>query len=217
MTSSHDWAILLAGDLHVSSRLRRQVAQARIIAADAGIRHAAALGREPQVWIGDFDSAPSGTKERYRHIPRLDFPADKDATDGELAIAEARRRGARRIFLLGAFGGCAAHSLAHMTQLAALASDGLAVMASSGTEEAWGLSAGHHVLDIPQGARFSLIGFSDLEGLDLEGAKWPLRAATIPLGSTHGLSNVAIAPAVSIRLMSGTGVVILSLPERNDA
>ncbi|MBC8036451.1 MAG: thiamine diphosphokinase, partial [Rhizobiales bacterium] len=38
------FAILLGGDLTVTARLRKQLAQARVIAADRGMIHAAMLG-----------------------------------------------------------------------------------------------------------------------------------------------------------------------------
>ena len=52
------FVILLGGDLVVTERLRQQIAGARILAADGGIRHAAALGVDPELWLGDFDSTP---------------------------------------------------------------------------------------------------------------------------------------------------------------
>ncbi|MCB1719598.1 MAG: thiamine diphosphokinase, partial [Candidatus Competibacteraceae bacterium] len=48
------FVILLGGDLSPTPRLRDQVAGARAIAADSGIRHAEALGLDPELWTGDF-------------------------------------------------------------------------------------------------------------------------------------------------------------------
>ena len=63
------------------------------------------------------------------------------------------------------------------------------------------------MLDLQADTRLSIIPFSDLEGLDLEGVKWPLVDRAVPLGSTLTLSNVALG-RVSIRLRAGHGIAI---------
>ena len=55
--------ILLGGELTVTERLMRQISGARVIAADSGMRHAAALGVNPELWIGDFDSSDAALQE----------------------------------------------------------------------------------------------------------------------------------------------------------
>jgi thiamine pyrophosphokinase len=91
------FAILLAGELTVTDRLRQQLEGVRVIAADGGIAHAAALGVEPELWIGDFDSSDDNLIALHEDVPRQTHPPAKDATDGELAIAEAVERGAGEI------------------------------------------------------------------------------------------------------------------------
>ena len=60
-----------------------------LIAADSGMMHAAVLRVVPELWVGDFDSAGSELTMQYRDVPRETFPAEKDATDGAIAVAEA--------------------------------------------------------------------------------------------------------------------------------
>jgi lipase len=43
----------------------------------------------PELWVGDFDSAGSELTLQYRDVARQTFPAEKDATDGAIAVAEA--------------------------------------------------------------------------------------------------------------------------------
>ena len=99
------FVILLGGELHATPRLMSQVAGHSVIAADSGMEHAALLGVTPEAWLGDFDSAGEALFDRYPDVPRMAFPQDKDMTDGELAIAEALKRGASAFILAGAFGG----------------------------------------------------------------------------------------------------------------
>ena len=98
------FTILLGGDLAVTPRLMGRIAGSRVIAADSGMAHAALLGVTPELWIGDFDSADAALFDRYAHVERKAFPAEKDMTDGELALAEAVRRGASSFIMPGAFG-----------------------------------------------------------------------------------------------------------------
>ena len=204
------WTILLAGDLRATPRLREQTAGTRAIAADGGIRHARVLELTPELWIGDFDSASPRLLRDFASIPRRAHPADKDATDGNLAMDEAVRRGARHVVLAGALGGRMDHATAILAHMTALAAGGLSIMATSGKEEAWPLVPGGHVISLPAGTTFSIIGFTALRGIALKGAKWPLRKADIPFGSTLGVSNIA-REDLQISLEEGRGVLLAQI------
>lgn len=206
------FVILLDGDLHPNERLRQQCAQRRVIAADGGIRHAAALKLEPELWLGDFDSVSAEDADRYRSVPQIAFPADKDQTDGEIAVAAARERGATDLLLAGAFGGPRAdHALLHHLQAVQLAKEGLEVFLSDGRQEGYPLLPGRHAFDIPVGTRFSIVGFSRLAGLTISGAMWPLDKAAVPFASSLTLSNFSTG-TVKIELNEGKAILVTSPP-----
>jgi len=205
------FAILLGGDLTVTARLRSQTAGARIIAADSGMMHAAALGVVPELWVGDFDSAGSELAVQYREVPRETFPAEKDATDGAIAVAEAIRRGARELLLLGGLGGQTDHTAGLLGQSLDLARRGFSCLLSSGAEEAWPVIPGRHRAQLPAETRLSIVPFSDLTGLSLSGVKWPLADRDVALGATLTLSNLALGP-VEIALQAGHGIAIAYPP-----
>jgi len=201
------FAILLGGDLTVTARLRKQLAQARVIAADRGMIHAAVLGLAPELWVGDFDSAGSELAVQYKHVARHTHSAEKAATDGSLAIAVALERGAGELVLVGGFGGQADHMLGHFGQVLHLAKSGIAGFITSGDEEAYPLIAGSLKIDLPEQSRLSIVPYTDLAGLDIEGVKWPLVKRDVALGSTLTLSNVAHGP-VRIGLEAGHAIAI---------
>ena len=205
------FTILLGGALTVTPRLRHQIAGSRIIAADSGMMHAATLRVVPELWVGDFDSAGSELAIQYRDVPRETFPAEKDATDGAIAVAEALRRGATSIILAGGLGGQADHTTGLLGQGLGLARQGLRVLLTSGEEEAVPVLPGRTVVDVPPDTRLSIVPFCDLEGLNLEGVKWPLVQRQVPLGSTLTLSNVALGQA-TITLRSGYGMAFAYPP-----
>jgi len=205
------FVVLLGGDLTATRRLKSQIQKARIIAADGGMAHAETLGLTPELWVGDFDSTPDDLAERHKSVPRHAFPAEKDKTDGEIAVDEAMRLGAREIVMVGGLGGQADHALAHLGLILRLGRRRVAAFITSGEEEAYPILNGTHHFDVPRGSRFSVVPFTDLAGLDLEGVKWPLTNRSVPLGSSLTLSNVAMGP-VTVKLSQGYAVA-LSYPE----
>lgn len=204
------FTILLGGDLLPTARLAGQIAGTRVIAADSGIGHAVLLGLEPELWIGDFDSANREHLERHSHVPRLTFPREKDKTDGEIAIDAAIERGATSLVLCGAFGGVRAdHAFLHLTFALRLAEQGPPAFLTSGNQEAWPIPAGGMAAfdPFPEGTLFSILPLSELRDLTVEGARWPLDHVRIPFGSSRTLSNVA-ENGLSIRLGKGRALLL---------
>ncbi|MER8899722.1 thiamine diphosphokinase [Mesorhizobium sp. M0676] len=184
------FTILLGGDLVRTPRLDRQVAGTRVIAADAGIGHARLIGLMPELWVGDFDSVPADLPADLAAVPREVFPSEKDKTDGELAIAAALERGATSLVLAGAFGGKRAdHAFLHLALSLRLAEAGTKVLLTSGAQEGAPLLPGKAGFDYADGTLFSVLGFSDLSGLTVSGAKWPLDHVEVVFGSSLTISN----------------------------
>ena len=189
-TSMSRFLILLGGDLIRTPRVDAQIAGARIIAADAGMRHAATLGLMPELWIGDFDSVPRNLPSDLAAVPRKVFPTEKDKTDGELAVAEALQRGATSLVLAGAFGGPRPdHAFLHLALSIRRAKEGTRIVLTSGAQEGVPLMPGSQRFDYKSGTLFSILGFSHLSGLTVIGAKWPLETVEVPFGSSLTISN----------------------------
>ena len=202
------FAILLGGDLVATPRLMAQIDGARVIAADSGIRHAHALGVEPELWTGDFDSVVDEMRQDYPHVPTAVFPAEKDMTDGEIAVEAALERGASELVLVGAFGGARAdHAFLHLAAAIRLAEAGTPCLLSSGRQEGRPLLPGETNVDLPTGTLFSVLAFSDLQGLTLTGAKWPLSDRFVPFGSSLTLSN-EVAGHLTVRLAAGRALLV---------
>lgn len=202
------FTLLLGGDLVMTPRLAAQVAGSRVIAADAGMQHAIALGVVPELWVGDFDSEPAGLPAELAAVERLRFPAEKDQTDGELAVDAALGRGADRLILAGAFGGPRAdHGFFHLALAGRIADRQLPVLLTSGNQEGLPLEAGTAVFDYPAGTMFSILAFTPLAGLTVRGAKWPLDRVTVGFGSSLTLSN-EVSDGLEIALEGGRALLI---------
>ncbi|ANT48758.1 thiamine diphosphokinase [Mesorhizobium amorphae] len=184
------FTILLGGDLIRTPLLDRQIEGTRVIAADAGIGHARMLGVMPELWVGDFDSVPADLPDDLAAVPRQVFPPEKDQTDGELAISAALERGATSLVLAGAFGGKRAdHAFLHLALAVRLAESGMDVLLTSGAQEGIPLLPGKAGFGYADGTLFSVLGFSDLAGLSVTGAKWPLDHVEVAFGSSLTISN----------------------------
>lgn len=86
-----------------------------VIAADAGLKHLARLGIEPDIALGDFDSLGY-----VPEAPSVEVcPVRKDDTDTMAALKRALELGYRRVLIFGGLGGSRFdHSLANVQALA---------------------------------------------------------------------------------------------------
>lgn len=86
-----------------------------VIAADAGLKHLARLGIEPDIALGDFDSLGY-----VPEAPSVEVcPVRKDDTDTMAALKRALELGYRRVLIFGGLGGARFdHSLANVQALA---------------------------------------------------------------------------------------------------
>lgn len=194
--------------MRLTDRVRAAVRDSRIIAADGGMRHALGLGVTPELWVGDFDSTPTDLDGAFPEVPRQPYPMAKAATDGEIAVSAALERGAKRLILAGALGGERSdHALHHLIYGVSLARQGLYVLLTSGDEEAVPLLRGEVEIDLPAGSLFSVSGFSDLRGLSIQNARYPLANFHLAFGSSRTISNVAEGP-VRFSLQSGRAIIL---------
>ena len=202
------FVVLLGGALTATPRLAADIAGARFIAADGGMRHAASLGVAPDVWVGDFDSTPPALLAAWPDVERQPYPTAKNETDGAIAVSLAAERGARSIVLAGALGGERSdHALMHLLHAVSLAEEGFAIKLTSGEEEAWPLLPGTREIDLPKDSLFSVLGLSPLAGLFLSNVRYPLTDFSLPFGSSRTISNVAEGP-IRLSLASGRAVLI---------
>jgi thiamine pyrophosphokinase len=205
------FTILLGGDLTVTPRLKKQIAGTRIVSADSGLRHAASLDVVPELWVGDFDSTEPDWLDAYEDIERITFDADKDRTDGELAVEEALSRGASSLLLAGAFGGPRPdHAFLHLSMALGLMGRGVEALLTSGGQEGVPLRRETSSFDYPAGTMFSILAFSELRGLTVEGAKWPLDRVAVPFGSSLTLSNI-VTGNLSVTLGEGRALLLAHL------
>jgi thiamine pyrophosphokinase len=184
-----------------------------VIAADGGAASLDRLGRRPDQLIGDLDSTDAALVERLTTAGTrvVRHPADKEASDAELALEAAWDAGATEVALLGATGGERLdHELANLLLLAdpALASRDVRLMRGRSS-----------VRVVRAGGRLELVGRAgdlvsllpvggDAEGVTTEDLLWPLDRATLRLGRSRGLSNEVVGPKPAVSLERGALLVV---------
>lgn len=188
-----------------------------VIAADSGYDHAIAAGLQPHLLVGDLDSISATGLAAARHAGvRVDeHPADKDATDTELALdrALAHVGDGGSVTVVGGGGDRLDHLLSSIT---VLAQPRFATCAALAT---WVGPALVHILHaprtvdlgpLPSGLTLSLVPIGDVQGVTTSGLRWPLVAEPLPTGTSRGVSNLAIGATVTIA--AATGVLAAVLP-----
>ena len=90
------------------------------IYCDCGLRHQKALGAEPDLIVGDFDSHEKPETDRETIV----LPVKKDDTDTVFAAKEAMRRGFDEFLLVGVSGGRLDHTLVNVYLLVMLREQG---------------------------------------------------------------------------------------------
>ena len=183
-----------------------------VIAADSGLHVAQALNLRVDLLVGDLDSV---SPEAIGDTPIERHPVDKDATDLELAIDAAVRRGAGHIVVIGGSGAPASggdgrldHLLGELLLLAA---------PRRSTIEAWLGPAWFGVLHGPasltiDGEAGETVTLVPMHGpahaITTTGLRFPLRGESLTPGTTRGLSNERLDGPASVTVATGTLLVI---------
>jgi len=189
-----------------------------LIAADGGASALHDLGRRPDLLVGDLDSADAGLVARLEAdgVPIQRHPADKEATDAELAIDAAVSAGATEVVILGALGGPRLdHELANLLLPADPRFAGLDLRIVRGQTTARIVRGGATLrLGGRQGDLVSLLPIGgDAAGVTTVGLRWALRAAMLPLGASRGVSNEVVAVPASVSLDHGVLAVVETATE----
>jgi len=181
-----------------------------VIAADSGVGHALALGLAVDLVIGDLDSAvPDDVARAASSRARVDhFPADKDATDLELALDAARARVATSVTVLGIGGGRLDHLLANLLLLTHDAYAGLTVDALDGAT--WvRVVRTSRTLPGPIGSTVTLLPIGGpARGVRTTGLRWTLTDAALVPASTLGVSNEIVESPATVSVREGVLLAI---------
>jgi thiamine pyrophosphokinase len=181
-----------------------------VIAADGGLEHANALGLDVTTVIGDFDSVSADALARAEEsgVRLVRHPAEKDATDLELALDEALGHSPERILVLAGDGGRLDHLLSTLLLLGSQRYARTRIDAEIGAARVHVLR-GERQLSGSPGELVSLLALhGPATGVWTEGFEYVLAGDTLEPGSSRGVSNVFAADTASIRVEHGVLLAI---------
>ena len=174
-----------------------------MVYCDCGLRHEKALGRAPDLIVGDFDSH----EDPHAAAETIVLPRVKDDTDSFFAAKEALRRGFRDFLLLGMTGARLDHTLGNLALLRMLEGAGAKALLIDGYSETEIVSEEAEVSDaFPYFSLLPLGGAA--KDVGVTGAKFPLRGASLEPDSSLGVSNEPL-PGKIARIRVGEGKLLL--------
>ena len=201
--------VVLNGALADPAWLAAQAAAADlVIAADGAADVLFAAGCRPGLVVGDLDSVDPATVALLEEagVPIERHLAEKDATDGELALRAALSRGATVLRVAGAFGGPRIdHAIAGLMLLSLPDLAGLDAALVTPTDTVR-LLRGPATLQLAgtPGDLVSLIPLSSrVTGVTTAGLRYALADSALDRGPTLGVSNVLDAPAGMVSVGAG--------------
>jgi len=181
-----------------------------VVAADSGVGHALALGLAVDLVIGDLDSAdPADVERAVAAGARVDrHPADKDATDLELALDAARALGATEVTVLGVGGGRLDHLLANLLLVTHAAYAELTIDARVDATRISVVRTARQLTGAV-GSTVTLLPIGGpARGVSTTGLRWTLTDAELTPASTLGVSNELVESPANILVREGVLLAI---------
>lgn len=180
-----------------------------VIAVDGGFASLEAIGRKPDMALGDFDS--------LGYIPKglrvAQFSSHKDKSDMELALDRARSMHYDEVYVYGGLGRRLDHTLANLQLFALFSEKGLFVTAVD-EDTSVVFITGPDTFEMPaiEAGTVSVFSMNDrAEGVFERGLAYELDDAVLTNRTSLGLSNELIGEAVMIGVEKGTIAIFLPL------
>ncbi len=180
-----------------------------VICADAGYETALDAGIQPDLIVGDFDSA---AEPPPRTVKCLTLPVDKDVTDTMFAVLKGFSLGFRSFLLLGCLGGRRFdHTLANLEVLQYIREHGGHGILADENTRIFLLHDEKLKMTGMKGATVSVFPYSgSVCTVSYSGLKYPLNRDQLTCGGfPMGVSNLVTANAAEVRVHNGSALVVV--------
>ncbi|RXI98053.1 thiamine diphosphokinase [Anaerobacillus alkaliphilus] len=181
------------------------------IAVDKGFEHLLNHQIVPDFVLGDFDSVSVDGKKLITKQNYIQYPAEKDKTDLEIAFLHAIDESPDIIVIYGATGGRLDHELLNIQLLKQGIDKRVTVYMIDKKNKITLKSPGCYKIEKSQYQYVSFLSlFEKVEKLTLQGFRYPLYQATLNHGSSLCISNELISNKGTYSFSSGILMVVES-------
>ena len=179
-----------------------------VVAADSGYLNAQKLCAKIDLLIGDFDSIgriPDDVGEIFR------VPAEKNATDTQLAVSLAIERGADEIIIVGSTSGRFDHAASILAILEDLWARKIPAVVVNGQNRVRFIRNSGVIILRSRYKYFSIVALDEkVKGVSIEGAKYPLKNKEILRRNQFAISNEIVKNCALITVRKGAVYVVES-------
>ena len=188
-----------------------------LVAVDGGLGHLTRLGLQPDLIIGDLDSADDREVQHFRQqgVEVRKYPVEKDETDLEIALFAATKMKPDKIWVVAALGNRLDQTLGNIFLLSHPELAGKNIRMVDGQQEVFLIRESGDVTG-KEGQRVSLLPLNGpAKGITTAGLKYPLNDETLYPERTRGISNCMTSENAHISLKSGLLLCIHSISNNN--
>ena len=180
-----------------------------IVAVDSGAEHAYKLFLKPDLIIGDLDSLDKKIYDRVTKdkIEIIEYQADKDYTDFEIALKHVINMEIKDITVIGGEYGDIDHLFGSLFNINKLHND-QNILWIHGDQNI--LFPNSENVEIGVNKNFSVLPFSDLINLTISGAKWNLENEDEKLIKLKKKDHISINNQIHISVLDGKYCLVIN-------
>ena len=193
----------------------KKIVGQNIIAVDRGLEVLYELDIMPNHVVGDFDSVNIEILQFYQNNSQIIFHKynpEKDNTDTDIALKLAIELNSSNITIMGALGKRMDHALANVHILKDALEVGIPCKILDAHNKIYLVKDNITLVkNKTYGKYISFIPLTTtVEGITLEGFKYPLNNASLSIGLSLGISNEIVEEVATVELKQGILIVIES-------
>ena len=196
---------IVVGSMDVDPRIQDYLEDSFVIAADGGLLNLEKYSITPDLILGDFDSL--GFEPEGENV--IKHPVRKDDTDMMLAVKKAIVLGYNEIVIFGGCGGRLDHTLANVNTMVYAVEKDVNISILDSENDLY-ITDDEIKLSHRDKNNFSLFSINKKAVADIEGAEYSGSGIVISNNTTLGVSNSFVEDEVSINVVDGIVLIIVS-------